>query len=133
MEPLYVAPEQVDDAWPAVEYWIEDALKRSGNLYLPEDIREECKRNAMQLWLVAHEHNIKAVVVTCVIEYPRKKICQILICTGEGREHWQEMIALLEGWAKENGCDVMRPIARKGWARLLKDYRQTHVVLEKDL
>jgi hypothetical protein len=130
-----VAPEQVDDAWPVVETWIADALERSGGVYLPEDIKDACERNAMQLWLVTDEGDIRAVVVTAVIDYPRKKVCQILICTGEGRGQWQEMIGLLEQWARDNGCDIFRPVARTGWARVLKPfgYRQTHVILEKDL
>lgn len=135
MTPLYVAPDQLNEAWPFVVRWIAAALDRSGNLYSPDDIKAECQRNAMQLWVVENEGAVVAVIVTTILEYPQKKVCQILICTGEGREGWQEMVGLLEDWARSQGCDLMRPVARGGWARILKPlgYKQTHVVLEKEL
>jgi hypothetical protein len=37
----------------------------------------------------------------------------------------------LESHAKAEGCAAMRVYGRRGWGKLLKDYRVTRVLLEK--
>lgn len=135
MTPYFVTPDLVDDAWPSVKGLIASAVERGGD-YTAEDIRKGCLENRYQIWLVAGPSDvIAAVVVTAILEMPLRKVCQIKIATGLEREEWQSMIVEIERWAKDNGCSAMKPIARKGWQRVLEPmgYRMTHVVLEKDL
>ena len=36
---------------------------------------------------------------------------------------WLHLLDGIEAFARAEGCDAMRIIGRKGWARVLKDYR----------
>ena len=43
------------------------------------------------------------------------------------------LVSLIEDFARAEGCALMRASGRAGWARLLRDYRQPYVVLEKEI
>ena len=46
---------------------------------------------------------------------------------------WLHLLDRHREFARAEGCDAMRIIGRKGWARVLKDYRAKRVILEKEL
>ena len=46
---------------------------------------------------------------------------------------WIGLIARLEDYAKGEGCRAMRIYGRRGWLRILPDYRQIAIVAEKQL
>ena len=39
----------------------------------------------------------------------------------------------IEGWARAEGAALVRIYGRKGWARVLKNYHVSNVVLERRL
>jgi hypothetical protein len=88
-----------------------------------------------QLWTVMQGDAIMAAVITeiCFLQNG-KKVCNIWAATGTGINHWLGHMATIEAWAKENGCcAVVVDRARPGWQRLLKQYRITHITLEKEI
>ncbi len=109
------------------------AVERSRGKQDGDDIAAAIETGRMQLWLLAAPGQIAAIALTEISEYPRKKVCRVIACVGEGRERWQHHLAGIEDWAKEIGCDGMELVARKGWARVMSDYELTHVMLEKGI
>lgn len=101
---------------------------------LARDVLDLVLAGRMQLW-VAHEppEAIRAVCLTEVIDYPRKRVCRIVALFGRGFRAWVPMRGEIEAWARRQGCGAMEAVARLGWARVAPDYELTHVFLEKEL
>lgn len=125
---------EVEAVWPLVAPLIAAACTRGGGKRTPNDVRRALADRDQQLWL-AWDGSVVALAVTEIACYPRKKCCRILICTGRERQSWQHRLAVIEAWAKAQGCVAMELIARPGWSRLLKGqgYAITHLFCEKEL
>lgn len=121
--------------WPRVLPLIEGACERSGGVHGPESFYMECETGKAQLW-VAVDDEVRAVFVTAIVKTPKRTIAEVRVATGEGREDWEmRFMDVFEAWARENGADRTRLIAREGWKRVMKPrgYVPLHVILEKDL
>lgn len=85
------------------------------------------------LWLV-WSGRVRAILATeLYFDVSRAKRCRIPFCTGDGAQSWVHLLSRIEDFARSEGCEKIDMIARKGWAKHLKDYKMTHVLLEKDL
>ena len=128
---------EVDKIWIMVKDYIQAALDRSGGYADHEHIKDQIKKNLMQLWVVWSEKDKKvyAVGVTELKQYPKYKTMNFRILTGEERVQWFEFLEPMETWAKSQGVKKMELYARPGWERLLKPrgYAKTHVQLDKVL
>jgi hypothetical protein len=132
-----IPPETVDQVWPLIEARIEEACLTSREKETAFDVRRDARYGERQVWVIwdGDAKEVLAVVVTQLINHPRKRTCRINICVGEQRERWQHHIRIIENWARENGCRGMELMARPGWSRVLKQhgYDTTHHMVEKDL
>lgn len=130
-----IPSHQLCDIWDRVEPFIVSACARSNGKYLPADVAKALLARDMQLWTSINGETVEAILVTQIVNYPRKRVCQLLIATGEDAEHWTPFIEQIEEWAKEQGCQAVEPVPRPGWERILKryGYEKTHVFLWKDL
>lgn len=124
--------EAVAAVWPAVRPLVGAALAHADGRYAPEDVLAALRDRRMQLWL-AGEGGLEAVCVTEILDYPRQRRCNLFLCAGRARRRWLAGLAAIEGWARAEGCAAMELQGRRGWQRLLPDYRPTHVLLRKDL
>ena len=52
---------------------------------------------------------------------------------GRDRGEWLPLLAGLERYAKSENCQAMRIFGRRGWERLLPDYKPARVLLQKEL
>ena len=80
-----------------------------------------------------HWRGRKSEIVTEIRSYPLAKICRIWLAGGDMDELVNQMLPDVEAWAKANGCSRMEVVGRKGWKRVLKDYREPYAVLTKEL
>lgn len=135
MAELYGVPShEVDGVWEAVRPWVAAACLRGiGAGYNETDIYQYLLDRDMQLWLARDGQEIIAVGITEIVNYPRRRICNLTIGTGKRREQWQHFRHIIEVWAKEQGCSHMSCLARNGWRRVFNDYKSTHTLLEKEL
>lgn len=106
---------------------IADALVYGNGEYELTDILKALLDRDMQLWI-----DESTAAVTTIIRYPRKTTCLILAAGGD-LDVLRRDLPLVEAWAKENGCDAMEVMGRKGWLRALPDYEQAQVHVRKDL
>lgn len=121
--------EQIDQWWTLVEPFVARGLEYADGKYLPEDIRQGLKNRTYQLWMAD-----SAICITTVLDYPRKRVCLVLLAAGKDMRRWvQELDATLSAWAKEKGCQSIETYGRPGWERVLKNNRKLHVVLGRDL
>ena len=141
MNLVRIPSSNLDDVWNLVNKDISEALSYSGNHTDAQFVYETVKENKMQLWVVWDKDKkttldkYYGVVVTEIVKRKLKQSCNIFIVTGRHRQKWQHLINVLEDFAIENNCTNMELFARKGWQRIMEqfDYKQTHVVLEKQI
>lgn len=87
-----------------------------------------------QLWVGGDDSGIKVACVTEIVRRGGKLYCNIWLTGGSGINNWFYFLETIEAWAKEQGCDAMLiDRGRRGWPRLLKDYKIKTVSLVKDI
>lgn len=104
-----------ETVFQARAHLIERALKRNHGTHLVSDIYDGIKGGLYQFW-----PGQNSAIVTEFIQYPRKKSLNIFLVAGDLQEVLQ-MKPFVEDWAKQQGCDFVQSLARKGWARVMKD------------
>lgn len=119
-------PTQVDDYWP----WIESLLERvDQNEWEPEHVWRELKTQRAQLW-GTHD----SLWITKIETSGKRKRGVIWIAAGDDmRNALQYFRRYTEPWLKAQGCEYIQIIGRKGWMRVLPDYRNAGIVMVKEL
>lgn len=136
MQIIPIPAENAQDVLPLVREWLEKASVLSSGRFEPGHILDFIKSGQWGLWLIWDEEakQPKAVVVTEILTFPSGlKAANIVFCIGQGRKEWVHLLGELEAWAEQQGCSLFQMWARKGWVRDFKDYKLTHVLLEKVL
>lgn len=127
-----VLANEISALWARVEPMIARGL---GSEETTDQVLECLLLKLAQLWTVMEGDDLKAVVVTeiCILK-DGSKVCNVWAAAGSGINRWLGYMATIEAWAKENGCRaVVVDRARIGWRRLMRDYKITHVTLEKEI
>jgi hypothetical protein len=129
-----VDPARIDEFWPHVRELIRRAIWR-GDLDAFGPIEHAVRVGNALLWIVwdTHARKIIAAAVTELTVAMRRKVCVIIACAGERMPRWLPLIEGIEKYARAEGCAAVRIVGRKGWARVLPDYRVHRVVLERKL
>tara|TARA_R100001460_G_scaffold94355_1_gene136424 strand:+ start:2453 stop:2881 length:429 start_codon:yes stop_codon:yes gene_type:complete len=132
-----IKSKKIPDIWNLCKQYVEMGNNKSKEEMNIDDIYERLINAEMQLWVVFDENDdIKSVVTTEVINYPRKRTCRIVTLGGRGLDNWvDEVLDVLEGWAIENGCVAMETACRKGFIKKLEKYGYEHAytILGKEL
>ena len=104
-----------------------------GDLGTFGNVEDDVLRGDALVWLVYAKPVIKAVVVTQISITERGKVCTIVACGGYRSTEWIGLISSIEDYAKKQGCRAVRLMGRRGWKRVLKNYSETKVILERRL
>ncbi len=117
----------VDKIWPIVSDLVKRAIDRGFSSF--PVIEANVLDGLFLLWLVIDRGKITAATVTSLTG----DACEIVATAGVGVNNWIHLIEGIEKYARAEGRVRVRIIGRKGWARLLPAYKQTAVVLERQL
>lgn len=85
------------------------------------------------LWVGWNGAKFVAAATTSICHAPARKFCMITAGFSESEKLWDRFIPMVETYARSEGCMSLRIEGRKGWARVLKGFRQPWVVLDKEL
>lgn len=129
---IAVDPSLVAGIWPNVRPLIQRAIQKT-NLCNFGDVEREILSGLQQLWLAWNGTAIEAAAVTQLANIGDRKICTIVACGGIDQKRWLPLIAGIEQFARDEGCRTVRIIGRKGWQRILADYRANYVVMDREL
>jgi hypothetical protein len=129
---ICVDPAQVHEFWPHVASLIKAAMEK-GRLSSFTDVEHAVRNGNALLWLAWNGETVKAAAVTELSQANAEKFCTIVACGGHDRSQWLPLIAGLEAYGRAQGCAAMRIYGRRGWRKLLPEYRTTRVLLEKEL
>lgn len=131
-----VDPEHVRTIWPIVAPRLRRAIRRTG-LSAFADIERDVLAGRALLWLAlsgaSGAATINAVAATRLELTETGMVCVITACEGQTMARWLPLISGIETYAKTEGCRGMRIYGRRGWLRALNGYRQTHVIIQKEL
>lgn len=122
----------VADLWPRVKEHLFSAVRRT-DLSHTEDIERDLLEGDGLLWLICDGKVIEAAGATLLVRTDRHLVCLITALGGENMDKWLPLLSQIEDWAAAEGADLVRIMGRPGWARVLKGYGVTNVVLEKSL
>jgi hypothetical protein len=142
-ELICIDPARVHEFWPHVSPLIRAAMER-GAITDFGDVAGAVLAGRALVWIaIAREDGrkrpdgsgtaIKAAAVTQLSTVGGARFCTIVACGGAGRREWLPLLAGLEHYAKEEDCKAMRIFGRRGWQRVLPDYKPARVLLEKSL
>jgi hypothetical protein len=129
---ICIDPAQAHEFWPYVGPLIKSAMEK-GRLTDFAEVERDVLAGRALLWLAWNGEKIKAAAVTELGIANGEKFCTIVACGGHDRRQWLHLIAGLEAYGKAEGCAAIRIYGRRGWLKLLPEYRTTRVLLEKEL
>ena len=130
---VLVSPEDIPFIWETIEEQLRLMTPHSEGELEPEDFYESLMDENMQLWIASRDNEILASMITQVIFYPKKKVLRIISLAGGEMDKWIENIDMIEAWALSLGCTSLECWGRKGWLKILKDWRCSYHILTKDL
>lgn len=129
---ICVDPARVGEVWPFAKGFIRAAVDHT-NLCDFDCTERDVFSGDLLLWIAWDGRSLLAAATTRLIEVNRSKVCLITACGGREMKSWADLRSGIEKYAKNEGCSSVRTFGRKGWERVLGDYRAEYIVLEKAL
>jgi hypothetical protein len=124
-----IPAEEIPALWPRVRPIVKRALERSPD-YSPRDVKASLCAEHRQLFVTWPE--VDTICITSIEDRPKRRVLVIWWKAGILHDDWREMLAATENWGRSLGCSRVEFRGRKGWTKLLPDYR-TEVLYSKDL
>ena len=99
------------------------------------NVVERVRSDMYQCWLVFDENNKPiSALVTRLEEYPTKRMLNFMFIGGAEMSDWHEdLLDVLESFAKDNSCSGFELTGRPGWKKFLQKQGWTapYVVCER--
>lgn len=110
---------EIDFVWPTVEPLVREGMSNAD--YTSEDVRDFLKHGHAQMWYTLHgtPPTIECCLVSRIIHYPARSVCQLWIAAGKLPPCWTSLLEIVERWAREQGSKAMIVHGRPGWERKL--------------
>lgn len=117
--------------WGRVRHLLIKAIEWSGD-WTESMVIAALATGSAQLW-IGEDDAVRCGVVTCLSRTARGLVCEIWLMGGEDRHRWLHFLETIEAAARAHGCVAIELIGRRGWARLLPEYRTKAILLRKVL
>jgi hypothetical protein len=135
-ELVCVDPERVHEIWPHVEPLLRRAIARTG-LSAFGDVEREILGGHALLWLAVEGDRSKPAILaaasTSLQRTDAGKVCVITACGGEQMPRWLSLIKQIEAYARNENCQRVRILGRRGWRGVLRDYAPRNIILDKEM
>jgi hypothetical protein len=127
-------PEDIAHVWANVEPLLATVTQHAEGEMEPDDYLESLTHGVMQLWIATEEKEIIIAMVTQIIPYPQKKVLRVIAIAGEKfMEAHSQFNDIVETFAVRVGCSSMELWGRKGWKKMLPEWKDSYIVFTKDL
>jgi hypothetical protein len=131
---ISITPHMVQHYWPHVKGMLSEALEHGRGRFTLDGIEDDLIAGKKRLWAVLGPEHVVAAVVTCVTDFPAKRVCTILLCGGEDVDSWvSRVLAAIEEYARWEECGQVEIIGRAGWERKCPSFERAGVWLVKEL
>jgi hypothetical protein len=128
-----VSPDDVHVVWKSILPYVEGVISHSQDEMTAENFYEELTNGSMQLWVSIERKEILACMITQIAPYPNKRVLRVIALGGVEMDKWISFLPDIEHWAMTIGCTSLEAWGRKGWLRVLKDWKCSYHILTKDL
>ena len=128
-----LSPEDIPYVWDKVEPMLARVTEHAEGELTPEDYVEPLSLGEMQLWIAVKDKELHSVMVTQIVPYPQKRILRILAIAGAEFKALYKFKDMVESFAIRSGCSALELWGRKGWKKLLPDWKDSYIVYTKDL
>jgi len=128
-----LSPEDVPYMWEEVAPLLAKVAPHTEGELHPDDYMEPLTHGDMQLWVVVEDKRVIAALVTQIIPYPQKKILRLISLAGEEFNKIKNFLEMVESFAVKCECSGLEMWGRKGWKKLLPDWKDSYIVYTKDL
>ena len=122
---------EIEDIWHKVKPLLNKVLQKMDFYYTINDVKEMLLKEEAQLWTSYEETQLDSVCITRILIHPKYKYLEIITMAGSKQSF--ECLKSIEKWAKDIGCKKIKLEGRIGWKKLLPDYSQRLIQLEKEL
>lgn len=128
----------VNDLWPAVEPHVSRACEHHPFMSAA-DVLEVILWGAARLFVVTKQGGVMGFAVMEVVQYPNRKVANVLCCGGEEgflSVAVHDLLPRLKEWGAEQDADTFALTGRPGWMRALRNEgfeAATHTTLWADL
>lgn len=134
MKAHLISPEDVPYIWDNVGPMLAEIQEHSEGELKPDDFLDNLMTGNMQLWIATEDKEILMSMVTEIIKYPQKKILRVIAISGKNfKELHERFNDMIESFAIQHGCSAMELWGRKGWKKMLPDWKDSYIVFTKDL
>jgi len=116
-----VQPEDIAYIWEQVAPLLEKVKEHTEGEFETDD------------YLEPQENEMHSAMVTQIVTYPQKQILRIISIAGSDFKKLYEFNDMIESFAIKTGCSGMELWGRKGWKKLLPDWKDTYIVYTKNL
>lgn len=135
MKIFYVSPDNVGAVWPMFKEYAERVLPLTRKRRCATQFLLDLMKNFEMLWVVMNDDGkIVGFCTSAITKYDSVKLLQVRMLGGDFFSEWiDDMHERLETFAKDNGCDGLELIGRRGWVRKLERFgwREAFVTVEK--
>ncbi len=129
-----ITSDDIDIYIPILKVLLDASIKKSNALLTVDSIIKAIKDRDMQLWIVKEDEKISAVCVTEILITPLCRILGIVALAGGNHKQWKDLLEqTLTDYAKEKACKYIEIQGRRGWNRILNNFKQISVVLRKEV
>lgn len=118
-----VPTDLVPDLWPAIEPHAEAACEFHPFMESRDLARTIMKGNA-RLFIVTEGGKVQGFAAMEVVDYPRRKVANVLAAGGESgflSVAIHDLLPHLKQWGREQGADTFAISGRPGWLKALRD------------
>jgi hypothetical protein len=122
IEVSMVPAQYIDTCWKKIEPFAEKAAKYTYGRYTANNIYERMLDENYQTWVAYDGSVFKGLVVTEIVTYPQRKLLSMHFCGGINLKEWKTpMLALLQGFGRDMGCDGIESVGRPGWGKVFEN------------
>jgi len=127
-----VQPEELPAVFPAAAEFILK-IPRLPERFRLKDVYEEVETGNWQMWIM-FEEKIEGVLLTTVTQYPLRRELHMIGVSGTRMREWVNLIDTIEKYGVQNDCESSLMLGvRRGFGRLLPEYKGNRLILEKVL
>jgi hypothetical protein len=108
-------------AWDALWPYLDDALKQGGGDkdWSVLQIYDGVVSGRLALWALVKDNSVIGSGVTCITQYPRRQVMEVLAMGADEGSGWEECLDELKQHARAMGLSAIIGTGRPGWARKL--------------
>ena len=126
-------PEDVAYIWEDVAPMLARVTPHTEGELEPDDFIEPLTHGEMQLLIAIEHREIIAALITQIIPYPQKRVLRLISLAGEDFNKFKDFVAMVESFAINSECSSLEMWGRKGWKKLLPDWKDSYIVFTKDI